>query len=156
MKFIELTETEIFYIDNNHKDFQHLSEGWLRADFETEFGVTIPTNLINLNYEPDRNLYVYSIDNVDNCFGIKTVAEYPFMETLANLMDEMEMSTIATHYPDHSYDNIKKEWAIPNWRKAEITENERIEKLIRSEMRKTAISNLKTAGDIPADYKDII
>ena len=156
MKLIELTETEVFYVDSNHKDLQHIGGAWLRADFEAEFGVSIPANLFNLNYEPERNLYVYSIDNVDNCFSIKNITDYPFMETLANLMDEIEISAIATEYPDHNYDGIKDEWAIPDWRQAEITENMRIEKAIRAEMRKTAIITLKASGDIPADYKDII
>ncbi len=44
--------------NNVHVPTEHLDYAWKLSDFEAEFSVNAPNKIVQLNYEPERSLYV--------------------------------------------------------------------------------------------------
>ena len=101
---------------------------WSVEDFMQQFNITIPANLIKLNYEPDRNLFHVIYDHIDNVRSLKSPDEDDLMQLLASIFDNALVV---------AKDKVKDDKIV----------NSEIAKL-----RKQVIMDLKTQGKIRQDY----
>ena len=95
MRYIELTRTNVFVVDDNHPQFGELTGHFSRPDFESTFGITIPADVVRMGYEPDRGMYQCSIGHLDNTVVYNDPSENPFLSSIENIFDNICHTAVA-------------------------------------------------------------
>ena len=79
---IDRNSGQVEVVDHNNS----LEGVFTFQEFKEEVGVDIPSDLNNLNYEPDRNLFTYQL-NDGEIIKIENPNKYPFMKIISKHFD---------------------------------------------------------------------
>jgi hypothetical protein len=119
MKTINIDERNVWVVDTKHSDFEHeIAYGWSHADFEQEFNIQLPDDIVSLNYEPERDLYHLAIGNLNNVESFKSTNDHPFFQWLEGRKDDLFTEAIKKANPNYKFDG--KKWKIPKAKQDEI------------------------------------
>lgn len=123
MLVLNLDEKYVWLSHTSHPQFE-IHHGWLRSDFETEFGVKITKDLITGNYEPDRGLYIHTIGNLGNTIRFEKVDDDPFFDWVDKNIHSIITSAINAQFPDYEFDGSS--WIITPEKQDEIDKRTRV------------------------------
>lgn len=102
---------------------------WSREEFEDQFQISLPADLIKLNCEPDRNLFLVAYGTLDNVTDLKGDPSQDGVMDFLNTSLDTFMVTARERVEDDKI--VEKEIA---------------------KVRKDIIQQLKTDGKIKQDY----
>lgn len=109
MKLVTIDFQNVAFQNTDHDQFGNISYLWSRSTFGITFGITIPAGLKSMAYEPDRSLYVYSLE-IDSPVILSSPAGYDTMNDIHNNLDVIENTTISGLFPAYDFDG--ESWSI--------------------------------------------
>lgn len=109
MKLVTIDLHNVAFQNTDHDQFGNVTGLWSRSTFGITFGITIPAGLKSMAYEPDRSLYVYSLE-IDSPIILSSPSEYATMNEIHNNLNTIENTTISGLYPAYDFDG--ESWSI--------------------------------------------